>query len=378
MTECLHAVAKKFPWPIAAAKIDLGSGAGFMFTVALTVVLGVALMALVQLACARIDERKFPAPGRLVDIGGALMHVRQNGEGRPAVVLEAGIAASSLNWTLAQALLSAFTTTYSYDRAGFGWSASENSECSLQRMADDLHALLTRLGVPAPYILVAHSFGSYIVTAYAQRYAAELAGVVLVDPLTPEEWVQPNRAQRWVLRRGVWFSRAGGVLASVGMLRACLWLLARGKREAPRGVLRLFGSQATETVERILRELAKLPPDVVRLIRARWSVSRFFWTMAAYIQSVPRCAAEIHGCMIPAHVPVTVLSGAHQPEVRLQEHAAMAARSAHGRHLMAGKSAHWIHLDQPELVAQAVQEMTQALHLQCNTESFIHEEGRRA
>jgi pimeloyl-ACP methyl ester carboxylesterase len=168
------------------------------------------------------------------------------------------------------------------------------------------------------------------------------------------------------------------VLASLGVLRASLWLLQRGNREAPRGVLRLFGSQATETVERILRELAKLPPDVVRLIRARWSVSRFFWTMAAYIQAVPRCAAELQGCVIPAQVPVTVLSGAHQPEVRLEEHAAIVARSAHGRHTMAGKSAHWIHLDQPELVAQAVREMTEVLHLQCNTESLIHEEGRRA
>jgi pimeloyl-ACP methyl ester carboxylesterase len=349
-----------------------------MFTAALTLVLCAALMALVQWVCARIDERKFPAPGRLVDIGGARLHVRQSGEGRPAVVLEAGIAASSLNWTLVQALLSAFTTTCSYDRAGFGWSDSGNSTCSLNRMADDLHALLTQLELPAPYIVVAHSFGSYIVTAYAQRYADELAGVVLVDPLTPEEWVRPNRAQRWVIRRGVWFSRAGGVLASVGMLRACLWLLARGKREAPRGVLRLFGSQATETVERILRELAKLPPDVVRLIRARWSISRFFWTMAAYIQAVPRCAAEIQACTIPAQVPVTVLSGAHQQEARLQEHASIAARSTHGRHTTAGKSAHWIHLDQPELVARAVREMTEALHLQCNTESLIHEEGRRA
>jgi pimeloyl-ACP methyl ester carboxylesterase len=348
-----------------------------MFTVALTLLLCTALLALVQQVCTRIDARKFPPPGRLVDIDGARMHVQQSGEGRPAVVLEAGIAASSLNWSLAQPLLAASTTTYSYDRAGFGWSVSENSTCSLIRIADDLHALLEQLEVPAPYILVAHSFGGYIVTAFAQRYADELAGVVLVDPLTPEEWLQPSRAQRWVLRRGVWFSRVGGALASVGVLRACLWLLQRGRQEAPRRVLRLFGGQATETVERILRELAKLPPEVVRLIRARWSTSRFFWTMAAYIQAVPRCATELQGSVIPSQVPVTVLSGAHQPAVRLQEHAAIAARSAHGRHVMAGNSAHWIHLDQPELVAQAVREMTDALHLQCNTESLIHEEGRR-
>ncbi len=234
-------------------------------------------------------------------------------------------------------------------------------------MSDDLHKLVTALGVPRPYILVAHSFGAYIVTAFAQRFSEELAGVVLVDPLTPQEWVKPDREQRWMLRRGVWFSRAGGVLASVGVVRACLWLLERGSREAPRGVLRIFGKKATETVERILRELAKLPPEVVRLIRARWSTPKFFWTMAAYIRALPACAAEIEGCAIPAQVRVTVLSGAHQPAIRLEEHAAIAEHSHHGRHVIAPKGAHWIHLDHPELVASAVREMAETYHLQCSS-----------
>jgi pimeloyl-ACP methyl ester carboxylesterase len=332
-----------------------------LFVAVLGLAVTLALMALVQAICARSDARKFPPPGRLVDIPAARMHVRQSGEGRPSVVLEAGIAASSLSWSMVQPMLAASTTTYSYDRAGFGWSTSESKGCSLTKIADDLHALLAALEVRAPYIVVAHSFGSYIVTAYAQRYAGELAGIVLVDPLTPEEWVMPNREQRWTLRRGVWFSRAGGALASVGVLRVCLWLLERGSREAPRGVLKMFGAKATETVERILRELAKLPPEVVRVIRARWSTPKFFWSMAAYIQAVPECAAEIQARFIPASIPVTVLSGAHQPEVRLREHAAIAARSVRGRHVMADKSAHWIHLDQPELVAEAVREMAEAL-----------------
>ncbi len=332
-----------------------------MFTAALTLTVALALAALVQTICARVDARKFPPPGRLVDIPAARMHVRHGGEGQPAVVLEAGIAASSLSWSLTQPLLAVSSTTYSYDRAGFGWSTSGSKGCSLTKIADDLHALLAALEVRAPYIIVAHSFGSYIVTAYAQRYAVELAGVVLVDPLTPEEWIKPNRAQRRTLHRGVWFSRAGGALASVGVLRVCLWLLQRGNREAPRSVLKVFGAKATETVERILRELAKLPPEVVRVIRARWSTPKFFWSMAAYIQAVPQCAAELQACFIPANIPVTVLSGAQQPEVRLQEHAAIAARSAQGRHVIAGKSAHWIHLDQPDLVADAVREMVESL-----------------
>jgi pimeloyl-ACP methyl ester carboxylesterase len=335
-----------------------------LLTAAILLLTLAALAVLAQARCARVDKRRFAPPGRLVNIPSGKMHVRESGDGHPAVVLESGIAASSLNWSLLQPRLAALSTTYSYDRAGFGWSTSESSRCSLARMTGDLHELLTALEVPRPYILVAHSFGAYIANAYARRFSQELAGVVLIDPLTPQEWVKPNREQRWTLRRGVWFSRAGGVLASVGVVRACLLLLQRGSREAPRGVLRMFGGKATETVERILGELVKLPPEVVRVIRARWSTPKFFWTMAAYIRSLPGCALELEGYAIPAGIPVTVLSGAHQPAVRLEEHAAIAAHSERGRHLVAPKGAHWIHLDHPELVADAVREMVGAARME--------------
>jgi pimeloyl-ACP methyl ester carboxylesterase len=327
---------------------------------ALVVITSLAVMAIAQAICTRIDDRKFPAPGRIVTCGGRHVHVQMSGSGQPMVLLEAGIAASSLNWSLAQPRLAAFTTVCAYDRAGFGWSSSAGTGCSLARISDELHQLVAALAIERPYIIVAHSFGALIVTAYAQRFADELAGVVLVDPLTTEEWLKPTSSQRWILRRGVWFSRLGGVLAAFGVVRFCLWLLDRGRLQAPRGVLRNFGTKATETVERILGELIKLPPETIRLIRARWSTPRFFGTMAAYIKAVPRCSKEMNGQFIPAQIPVTVLSGAHQSDVRLHEQAAIAAHSSRGRHLAAPHGAHWIHLDHPEMVAQAVREMAQA------------------
>jgi pimeloyl-ACP methyl ester carboxylesterase len=194
---------------------------------------------------------------------------------------------------------------------------------------------------------------------YAHRYPEEVAGIIMVDPLTPEEWISPTSEQRWALRGGAWFSRAGGVLASLGVVRFCLWLLQRGKSGTPKAVLAAFGPKATETVGRVLAEIVKLPADSVRVIRARWSMPRFFWTMAGYIQSLPTCAAELRAYPLSAQVPVTVISGAHQPPVRLEEHAAIARHSIRGRHIVAEKSRHWIHLDEPEVVIQAVRDMVQ-------------------
>jgi pimeloyl-ACP methyl ester carboxylesterase len=342
----------------------------------LSAIVGVlCLQALAQLLCIRMDTRKFPAPGVVVNTSRGRMHVQQMGAGGPAIVLEAGIAASSLNWSVLQPRLAEFAATYSYDRPGFGWSAQSRRECTLQAMSDDLHAIVAALNLPTPYVLVGHSFGALILRVYAQRFPSELAGIILVDPLTPEEWIKPDGSQRWQLRRGVWFSRTGAVLGGIGVVRFCLWLLLqRGNRAVPRRVLGLFGGKAGETGHRILGELAKLPPETIRLIRERWSHGRFFLTMSRYIQMLQAASVQALGFQIPAQIPVTVISGAHQPPVRMAEHQAIAAHSLHGRHIIANKGAHWIHLDQPELIVEAFREMVEKLKAENvkaeNIESF--------
>ena len=326
----------------------------------LLVIFGVLLLqALLQLLCVRLDARKFPPPGMIVPTSRGKMHVCRMGSGNPPVVLEAGIAATSLNWSILQPRLARLTTTYSYDRAGYGWSRSRNRECTLHGMSTDLHELVAALNLPGPYVLVGHSYAAYILRVYAQRFPDELAGIILVDPLTPEEWIRPLRFQRWQLRRGVWFSRAGAALGAIGVNRFCIWLLQRGNSAVPSRVLSAFGAKASETGRRILGELAKLPPETVRLIRERWSHAEFFLTMARYIRTLPATAAEAAQFQIPAQIPVTVISGAHQRPVRLAEHKAIAAHSLQGRHLIAANSAHWVHLDQPELIVEAFREMAE-------------------
>jgi pimeloyl-ACP methyl ester carboxylesterase len=341
-----------------------------VITLLIAIVAVLVLQALAQFLCVRVDARKFSVPGSIVNTLRGSMHVRQMGSGNPAIVLEAGIAASSLNWSILQPQLAEFAATYSYDRPGFGWSAPRRRKCTLQEMSDDLHALVTALKIPAPYVLVGHSYGALILRVYAQRFPEELAGIILVDPLTPEEWINPNRAKRRQLRRGVWFSRAGAVLGGIGVVRFCLWLLVqRGNNSVPSRVLGLFGGKASETGERIVGELAKLPPETVRLIRERWSRGRFFITMSRYIQALPATSAEASRFQIPPHIPVTVISGAHQLPAYLAEHQAIAAHSLHCKHVIAEKGAHWVHLDQPELIVEAFREMAEKLKAE-SIESF--------
>lgn len=312
--------------------------------VALIVVSVLAVLVIVQNLCVWRDRRRFPAPGTAVNG----LHVLKQGSGSPAVVFESGLASSSLSWSLIQPEVAKFAATYSYDRAGVGWSDAGNTGCSLDKIGADLHALLDEQHVSRPLVLVAHSFGGLIARFYAHRFREELAGLVLIDPATPEEWMSPNREQRFRLRRAIFFTRAAGVLASVGMVRLGLWLLMRRKGDAPGPV-----SRFSSTLRRIRFELRKFPAAVLPRICAHWSRPAFYWTMASYLKALPSCAAACATLSFPANLPVIVLSGAHQPPERLAEHASMATT-----HMIASGSGHFIHLDEPGLVVDAVQQIS--------------------
>jgi len=119
--------------------------------------------------------------GRMVDIGGRKLHLNCTGGGSPTVILEAGLGDSSLVWTLVQPKLAAMTRVCSYDRSGTAWSHDAGPQHGLSHAADDLNQLLKISGERAPYLLVGHSWGGWLVTVYARRHLENVAGVVLVD-----------------------------------------------------------------------------------------------------------------------------------------------------------------------------------------------------
>src|SRR5262245_27096704 len=112
-----------------------------------------------QYVATRLDERRYPAEGELVDVGGHRLHITCQGTGTPAVILDAGLEDSWLAWTTIQPEVAKQTQVCSYDRAGMGYSDAGPAPRDSRHIVDDLHALLTKAHVPPPYVLVGHSFG---------------------------------------------------------------------------------------------------------------------------------------------------------------------------------------------------------------------------
>jgi pimeloyl-ACP methyl ester carboxylesterase len=136
-----------------------------------------------------------PAQGELIDVGGHRLFLNCTGEGSPTVVMEPGAGQMSSDLTMIAPVVAGKTRVCVYDRAGRGWSDPVNTRQDGAQIAADLHTLLQRGNEPGPYVLAGHSFGGLYALAFAARYPAEVAGLVLVDSTAPaSEPAEPTRA----------------------------------------------------------------------------------------------------------------------------------------------------------------------------------------
>lgn len=126
--------------------------------------------------------------GDLVSVGSHRLHLFCQGTGRPTVILEAGIGGNYLDWALVQPEIGRFTRVCSYDRAGVGWSEPGPGPRSLSQIAGELEALISMAELAMPAVLVGHSFGGLSALYFASRFPEQVAGLVLVDSMHPEQF----------------------------------------------------------------------------------------------------------------------------------------------------------------------------------------------
>jgi pimeloyl-ACP methyl ester carboxylesterase len=122
---------------------------------------------------------------RVVLPGGRAINLVCVGQGSPVVILTAGAGDWSEHWQFVQGPVAQRTRVCAWDRAGFGYSDASDVPQSATATEDDLEEALSGAHIAAPYLLVAHSAGSYETLRFADRHLQEIAGMVLVDPSLP-------------------------------------------------------------------------------------------------------------------------------------------------------------------------------------------------
>ena len=271
-----------------------------------------------------------PAPGRLVDLGGYKLHINCQGTGSPAVILDAGLGDWSTHWTTVQNLLKADTQVCSYDRAGYGWSDPGPRLRDSQRIVAELHSLLELAAIKPPYLLVGHSFGGLNMRLFAGTYAQEVVGLVLVDASHPDSLPYLRNEE--------------GTAPST----------------APANLLIV--------VHYVQPEETNFPPEAQPAMHDDLLHTKSMVTSRGEYRALAYSVKELQKAAPIGNLPLTVLSrgkrewpegadGDARENSWHDEQIDLTRLSSQSRHVIAAKSGHHIHLDEPELVADAVREM---------------------
>jgi len=246
-----------------------------------------------------------------VDVGGRRLALMAAGAGNPVVVLEAGQGCAGAEWTPVVETIAPLTRVVSYDRAGLGASDPAPLPRSTREMVVDLHALLAIPAITPPYVLVGHSIGGLTACLYAHLYPEEVAGLILVDAAHPDQWA------RWI--EGLPPAEAGEHEILTWM-RQCLW---DDPGRNPEG----FDVRASIAQARAVTSLGELP-----LVVLTAGSSRQY-----------------------ADVPSPL--AAHMARVKSDLHRDLLRLSTNSRLVIAERSGHFIHQDQPYLVIEAIRRM---------------------
>jgi pimeloyl-ACP methyl ester carboxylesterase len=278
------------------------------------------------------DRRFNPMPGRLVDVGGRKMHIDCSGEGAPVVVLDSGLGDTYISWRKVQPEIAKVTRVCSYDRAGLGYSDPSSQPRTSRVIAEELHALLRTANVAPPYVLVGHSMGGFDVRLYASLYRSEVAGMVLVDASHPD---QENRfppelkdmEKSW-LREEMFFVYT-----------------------SPIGIPRLLGFCEDDPVQRAadcnfhsayegMSEMKAFPESAAET------------AATGSLGDLPLAVLSHDPDKLSAELPADLAKPTNEAWEKMQEE--LAHLSTRGTQTIAKGSAHYIQIDRPAIVIEAV------------------------
>jgi pimeloyl-ACP methyl ester carboxylesterase len=274
-------------------------------------------------------------PGRLVDVDGDRLHVVEEGDGSPPVLVSSGAGGAWFDWIPVTDRLRDRHRVVTFDRPGLGGSPPVRRVAGLRDEADRLAALARRAG--APVIVVAHSIAGFHAEAFARIHPELVRGMVLVDPSAEPD--EPRHARR--------LSR----LAPAAVIA--------GRAVGMTGLPRFAGPRIRGIVMRRITERGDEAP--VSYVRAVYSRPHVLGTILAEHAIYRELAADLLALRsstgfpaIPLQV-ITALGDAGPGWERA--HAQLAGLSPYGRQIVLPRTGHMVQIDRPEVIAEAVERL---------------------
>ena len=123
----------------------------------------------------------------IVSAGGVRQWIECAGSGRVTVIVIPGLHATHTMWGKVLPAFAQTTRTCIIDRPGLGASPPRQPHRAVDagRHADEMWALLTKMGITTRIVVVAHSYGGLIARAFIARHRSAVVGLMLVEGVAP-------------------------------------------------------------------------------------------------------------------------------------------------------------------------------------------------
>ncbi|HEY5409733.1 MAG TPA: alpha/beta hydrolase [Caulobacteraceae bacterium] len=282
---------------------------------------------------------------------GRRMNLICMGSGSPVVILESGLGTHVANWGLVQYKIARTTRTCAYERAGLGVNDEGPRPRDANAMDADLSALLRAARLKGPYVLVGHSLGGYPVRLYADLHPREVAGLVLIEPtIDNQKQLIATIAPRPPAPAGVIPPEPCGDAAQAGQLKPGTDIYKACVPPPPPG----------------------LPPSVGAAMIAQETRAASYRTLASEAGAIDQDSAEtVAHRRSYGDMPLVVLTAgqpAKDPSLSdsqnqawqalwMKGHNDIASLSSRGQNRVVPGSGHFIQLEQPQAVIEAIDEV---------------------
>lgn len=289
------------------------------------------------------NDKIYPPPGRMIDIGGRRIQIDCRGTGSPTVVFESALDTNgSLAWSPIIKPVSQYTRACAYSRAGIMWSDPRVGPTSAKGIAEDLHLALERAGETGPFVLVGHSLGGPYVMTYTKYFDTEVAGLVLVDASHPD---QVTRLSKLLPDSGAAIFRIASALSWSGIVRiAAPFMLPQASNQSDHDISAIR-SYASTSVGAFLSERDSLDSTLAEAGTIRQLGNRPLYVLTAL---APFSQSDLNAMKVSREQGGRIKSAWREMQ---DDEASWSTRS---QHEVLYKSNHYIQFDDPGAVVKAI------------------------
>jgi len=274
------------------------------------------------------EKEKYPAPGKMVDINGTKLHIYAEGRGDQTLVFMSGLGTSSPYYDF-KVLFEKLADDYRIavvERAGYGWSEISAADRNLDTVLNETRTALKLAGEKAPYVLFPHSLAGLEAIYWANLYPDEITAIIGLDPLVPGYIEQTDEKPS--------LSPLITILTRTGLVRNQPEVFNNNFEAAKKG------------------HLTKKETEIARTIFYRRVQTKNMWEEVEMVESNSQLVSKQNISEVPFYA---FISAENEEKLWRNTIIAYAEENSGQTYILEGD--HYIHLDQPQLIAEKSREI---------------------